>query len=47
MNSVLDFSKIKKAIQESGFDGTLMFEMSPECSAKESLEYIRRLMSLS
>ena len=47
MNSVLDFSKITKAIQESGFDGMLTFEMPPEYSAKESLEYIRRLMNHS
>ena len=47
MNSTLDFSKITKAIQESGFDGTLTFEMPPECSAKKSLEYIRGLMSLN
>ena len=45
MNSVLNFSRITKAIQESGFDGTLTFEMPPECSAKESLEYIQQLMN--
>ena len=47
MNSTLDFSNITKAIQESGFEGTLTFEMPPECSAKKSLEYIRGLMSLN